>query len=167
MYLALDVHYKTNHAKSVGITFLSTNDQVPQNVFIEMIEDVAVYQPGEFYKRELPCLLKVISKIDLNTITAIIVDGHVYVDNHGQFGLGGHLYDAIDKKVPVIGVAKREFHANKETVKDIFRGTSNNPLHISAIGMDLEIAAQCIQEMHGDHRHPTLLKFLDAVTKSE
>lgn len=167
MYLALDVHYKTNYAKSVGLTFLDKDDETPQDVFIETIEAVASYQPGEFYKRELPCLLAVTSKVDLNTINAIIVDGHVYVDNNGQFGLGGYLYEALDKKVPIIGVAKRGFHANKETVKEIFRGTSNNPLHISVIGMDLEIAAQCIQEMHGAHRHPTLLKTLDGITKSE
>ncbi|WP_204344529.1 endonuclease V [Psychroserpens algicola] len=167
MYLALDVHYKTNYAKSVGITFLSANDQTPQDTYIEIVGDVAAYQPGEFYKRELPCLLKVISKVDLNTITTIIVDGHVYVDNDGQFGLGGYLYEALDKKIPIIGVAKRRFHTNKETVKNVFRGRSNNPLHISAIGMNLDQAAQFILAMHGNHRHPTLLKTLDGITKSK
>lgn len=167
MYLALDVHYKTNYAKSVGVTFLTTNDEVPQDVIIETLKDIAPYQPGEFYKRELPCLLEVITKVDLNTIDAIIVDGHVYIDNDGKYGLGGYLYQVLDNRVPIIGVAKRAFYANKQTVIEVLRGISNNPLHVSAIGMDLDSAAQFIQDMHGKHRHPTLLKTLDAFTKTE
>ena len=108
-----------------------------------------------------------ISKLDLNTITAILVDGHIYIDNDLNYGLGGYLYEALDYKVPIIGIAKRAFHANKKTVKEVFRGTSKNPLYISTIGIDLEKAAQFIKEMHGNHRHPTLLKALDGITKSE
>ena len=78
-----------------------------------------------------------------------------------------YLYQALDHKIPIIGVAKRAFHANKETVIEVLRGISNNPLHVSAIGMDLDSAAQFIQDMHGEHRHPTLLKTLDAFTKTE
>ena len=167
MYLALDVHYKNNYAKSVGLTFLTKDDEAPLNTFIETIKDVAPYQPGEFYKRELPCLLQIIAKVDLNQIDAILVDGHVYVDNDGQFGLGGYLYQALDEKVPVIGIAKRAFYANTKTVVEVVRGTSKNPLHISAIGMPLETATQLIKTMHGNHRHPTLLKTLDTITKSE
>ncbi|MCD2258294.1 endonuclease V [Psychroserpens luteolus] len=167
MYLALDVHYKSNYAKSVGLTFLNKSDNEPQETLIETIEHIAPYQPGEFYKRELPCLLEVISKIDLNCINAILIDGHVYVDNDGRYGLGGYLYQALENKTPIIGIAKRAFHANKNTVKEVYRGTSNNPLHISAIGIDLDAAAQFIKEMHGNHRHPTLLKTLDTITKSE
>ncbi|WP_298893678.1 endonuclease V [uncultured Psychroserpens sp.] len=167
MYLALDVHYKSNYAKSVGLTFLNKSDNEPQETFIETIEHIAPYQPGEFYKRELPCLLQVISKLNLETINAILVDGHVYVDNDGHYGLGGYLYEALEQKVPIIGVAKRAFHTNKETVKMVFRGASNNPLHISAIGLDLETAAQFVLNMHGNHRHPTLLKILDGITKTQ
>lgn len=167
MYLALDVHYKTNYAKSVGIIFLTKDDEEPHEILIEFLEEVSPYQPSEFYKRELPCLLEVISKLDLNIIDAILVDSHVYIDNDLNYGLGGYLYKALDNKTPIIGIAKRAFHANKKTVKEVFRGTSQNPLYISAIGTDLETAAQFIQEMHGNHRHPTLLKALDAITKSE
>ncbi|WP_299332908.1 endonuclease V [uncultured Psychroserpens sp.] len=167
MYLALDVHYKTNYAKSVGLTFLTKKDEIPQERYVAIIKDVAPYQPGEFYKRELPCLLEIITKIDLDQIDAILVDGHVYVDNDGHYGLGGYLYEALQNKVPIIGVAKRGFYANSKTVKEVFRGQSKNPLHISAIGIDLKSAAQFIHDMHGNHRHPTLLKALDTITKSE
>lgn len=167
MYLALDVHYKTNYAKSVGVTFLSKDDETPQDVLIETLKDIEPYQPGEFYKRELPCLLEVISKVDINRIDYIIVDGHVYIDNDSNYGLGGYLYQTLDHKVPIIGVAKRAFHANKQTVIEVLRGTSNNPLHVSAIGLDVNTAAQFIKEMHGNHRHPTLLKTLDKHTKTE
>ncbi|WP_298901167.1 endonuclease V [uncultured Psychroserpens sp.] len=166
MYLALDVHYKDNYAKSVGVTFLTKDDETPQETLISTLEDIAPYQPGEFYKRELPCLLEVISKVNRNDLQAILVDGHVYVDNDGQFGLGGYLYEALHNQVPIIGVAKRAFHANKNTIIEVLRGTSNNPLHISAIGIDVAEAAQFIKEMHGNHRHPTLLKILDGITKT-
>ncbi|WP_299223499.1 endonuclease V [uncultured Psychroserpens sp.] len=165
MFLALDVHYKTNYAKSVGLNFLNKGDEVAQETFIDIINEVAAYEPGQFYKRELPCLLKTISKVDLSIINAIIVDGHVYIDNDQNYGLGGHLYETLDKKVPIIGVAKRAFHANKATVKEVYRGTSQNPLHISAIGIDLDTAAYFIKSMHGKHRHPTLFKTLDKLTK--
>jgi deoxyribonuclease V len=167
MYLALDVHYKTNYAKCVGVTFFTTNDEVSQDVIIETLKDIEPYQPGEFYKRELPCLLEVILKVDLSTIDAIIVDGHVYIDNDGNYGLGGYLYQTLEHRVPIIGVAKRAFHANKETVIEVLRGSSNNPLHVSAIGMNLNTAAQFIKDMYGNHRHPRLLKTLDAFTKTE
>nr|WP_321221700.1 endonuclease V [uncultured Psychroserpens sp.] len=167
MYLALDVHYKTNYAKSRGITFLTKDDEVSQNIIIEILNDIEPYQPGAFYKRELPCLLAVIARADLSNVEAIIVDGHVYIDNDGNYGLGGYLYRSLNHKIPIIGVAKRAFHTNIETTIKVVRGKSNNPLHVSAIGIDLLTAAQFIQNMHGKHRHPTLLKTLDAYNKTK
>ncbi len=167
MYLALDVHYKSNYAKCVGVTFFGIDDNTPHQVLIETLDDVAPYEPGEFYKRELPCLLKVISKVDLKIITAILVDGYVFIDNNKGYGLGGYLYEALVKTTPIIGIAKSSFHANEETVAEVFRGKSKNPLYISAIGLELQAAAQCIQNMHGAYRIPTLLKTLDNITKQD
>ena len=167
MYLALDVHYKLNYAKSVGILFETVNDANAHDVIIEQIYSVKPYQSGAFYKRELPCLLKVISKVNLNVLDAILVDGHVYIDNHHNYGLGAYLFEALEEKVPIIGVAKRAFHSNEITVKEVLRGSSENPLYVSAIGMDLKPAAEFIAHMHGDFRHPTLLKILDSHTKTE
>ncbi|MDG5491052.1 endonuclease V [Psychroserpens sp. SPM9] len=166
MYLALDVHYKSNYAKSVGVIFETVHDAIAQQVVIAQIDEVKPYEPGAFYKRELPCLLQVISKVKLGSLDAILVDGHVYIDDSLNYGLGGYLYEALASKIPIIGIAKRAFHSNRNTVKEVFRGSSENPLYVSAIGMDLDEAAAFISNMHGDYRHPTLLKSLDTHTKT-
>ncbi|WP_312766070.1 endonuclease V [Epilithonimonas sp.] len=166
MILALDVHYREEETKAVGVLF-NWKDAVPQDVLIGYIEDVKAYIPGQFYKRELPCLIKIIEKLDISKLEAIIVDGHIYVDNDHNYGLGGKFYEILENKIPIIGVAKTPFYNNKETVTQIKRGESNNPLYISAIGIDLSTAAQKIRDMHGAFRIPNILKTLDQITKSE
>lgn len=164
MILALDVHYREQKAKSVGVLF-NWNDIEPQNIIVDYYEDIEEYIPGQFFKRELPCLLNVIKQINLQNIEAIIIDGYVYVDNDFTFGLGGILWEKLNKQVPVIGVAKTSFFKNKETVIELFRGESNKPLYISAIGTELKTAAELIKNMKGDFRMPSLLKQLDTITK--
>ncbi|NQX84773.1 MAG: hypothetical protein HRT67_02425 [Flavobacteriaceae bacterium] len=66
--------------------------------------------------------MTIIRKIQLSEIEVVIVDGHVYVDNNKTYGLGGYTWEAIEYKVPVIGVAKRGFFANKQTVVEVIRG---------------------------------------------
>jgi len=167
MILALDVHYKEDSsAKSVGVLF-EWDDDKAQQVLIEYIYGINDYVPGEFYKRELPCLLKIIETIDLNSLEAIIVDGYIYVDNLGKFGLGGILWETLNQRIPVIGLAKTSFHGNKETVKEILRGESKNPLFVSSIGFDLNTASERVKNMKGDYRIPTLLKEMDVSTKTE
>ncbi|WP_353777158.1 endonuclease V [Winogradskyella sp. 3972H.M.0a.05] len=165
MLLALDVHYKASYAKTVGVLFLA-RDKEPLRVITTYTKDVDEYIPGQFYKRELPCLLQAINEVDLNTIDAIIVDGHVYIDNNLSLGLGGHLYNALDKQIPIIGVAKKAFHTNDNTTESLLRGESQTPLYISSIGIDLQNAVDFIKFMHGPHRTPTLLRTLDRLTKT-
>lgn len=166
MLLALDVHYKANYAKSVGVIFNTTESTVNDTI-IEILDTVEDYVPGQFYKRELPCLLKVIEQVDLSTITAIIVDGHVFIDNDCNLGLGGHLFEALNKNIPIIGVAKRSFHNTEQVSKPVLKGGSKNPLYVSAIGLDLEMAIEIVSRLHGEHRMPTVLRILDGITKSE
>lgn len=165
MLLALDVHYKENITKAVGVLF-NWEDTEPTEIITAFINDVAEYVPGEFYKRELPCLLNVIDKIDLNQIEAIIIDGYVYIDNEKNYGLGGILWETLNKQIPIIGVAKTSFIKNKETVIEVSRGESIKPLFVSAIGFDLNIAALKIKQMHGSYRIPHILKQLDTETKA-
>jgi deoxyribonuclease V len=165
MLLALDVHYKENITKAVGVLFNWT-DTEPKEIITAFINDVAEYVPGEFYKRELPCLLNVIDKIDFNQIEAIIIDGYVYIDNEKNYGLGGILWETLNKQIPIIGVAKTSFFKNKETVLEVSRGESIKPLFVSAIGFDLNLAALKIKQMHGSYRMPHILKQLDTETKA-
>lgn len=165
MVLALDVHYRTNQAYAVGILF-NWNDAQPLLIVKARIEEINEYVPGEFYKRELPCLLEIVNKTDLKSLEAIIIDGHVYIDGELNFGLGGKLWETLDTGIPVIGVAKTAFYKNKNTVREVCRGESKNPLYISAIGMDVSEAANRIKDMEGDFRIPSLLKQLDVLTKT-
>lgn len=165
MILAFDVYYYENKAKSVAIQFEKWTDAVENAVFIEYIEPIADYEPGAFYKRELPCLMKILEKIDLASIEVLVVDGYVLLDDAGKWGLGAYLYEAIGKKIPVIGVAKTNFANNVLNVKKVFRGESNNPLYVSAIAIELEVAADYIKNMFGEFRIPKLLKDLDKITK--
>lgn len=164
MLLALDVYYRESEARVVGV-FFNWEDKDPIKIVIENVNEVQDYIPGEFYKRELPCLIKVIEKLDLSNIETIIIDGHIYVDNFETFGLGGKLYESLNKKIPVIGLAKNSFYSNSMTVKEVFRGISKKPLYVSTIGIDLNLAVEKVKNMYGNYRIPDILKKLDSITK--
>lgn len=166
MVLAIDVYYKERMAKAVGVLF-DWEQEVLKEVIVEYIDDIEDYTAGEFYKRELPCILKIIEQINLVNLEAIIIDGYVFIDNEWRFGLGGKLWEALSGKIAVIGVAKTSYLKNKDTVEGVKRGVSNNPLHISAIGLPLSLAANRIKQMKGDYRIPDILKFLDRKTRED
>jgi deoxyribonuclease V len=165
MIYAFDVAYNENNiAQAVAIGFTNWHDEKPDVVFKEFVIGLEPYQPGEFYKRELPCIEKILTKIDLNSIDLIIIDGYVFLDDSGKPGLGAHLYAKLDRKIPVIGVAKSSYTGNNKHVA-ILRGESKQPLFVSAIGMDEIEASRFIQKMAGKYRIPDLLKTLDQLTK--
>lgn len=167
MILAIDVHYRNNTAKVVCAVLQHWKDDAAIDYRVKYVDAVAEYIPGEFYKRELPCILEILQDIDLATISCIVIDGFVVLDDAGKHGLGGYLYEHLDRKVPVIGVAKSNFHQNTRHVIPVCRGESANPLYITAIGTNLQQAADNIQGMHGEYRIPTVLKELDRKTKEE
>ena len=123
--------------------------------------------PGEFYKRELPCILELLKQTDLNHVEAIVVDGYVILDNNGKIGLGGHLFHALGGTIPVIGVAKTNFASNTRHVVRLLRGDSQRPLFVTAMGMDVLVAANHVRSMAGEFRMPTLLKEVDKISKEK
>ncbi|WP_026715321.1 endonuclease V [Flavobacterium daejeonense] len=164
MILAIDVYYKEKDAKVVAVLF-NPEDETPQSIVIDQISGIEDYVSGEFYKRELPCIESILQKVNLNDIEAVIIDGHIYVDDNGTFGLGGYTWESLDRKIPVIGVAKTSFFRNKKTVKEVYRGESKKPLYVSSIGIDLDFASNLIKNMKGEYRIPVILKELDRITK--
>lgn len=166
MILAVDVHYKKSVAKAVGVLF-QWDDEKPQEIIYSYRNEIADYESGQFYKRELPCILDLLQKTNLNTIGLIIVDGHVYVNNDKTYGLGGHLYESLEKKIPIIGVAKRSFIHTENVSYTVMRGESKNPLYISSIGIEPMLACQKIAYMKGKYRIPNILKILDSITKQD
>lgn len=162
---AVDVFYSGKTAKAVCILF---EGWAATNVFsthTAAINDVAAYEPGAFYKRELPCVLKVLQQVNLSLVDAIVVDGYVFLDDAGRKGLGAHLYEVLQKKVPVIGVAKTAFHPQGEQVVPVYRGESGRPLFVTAVGISVQEAAAAIRSMAGNFRVPNLLQQLDRMTK--
>ncbi|UUW07941.1 endonuclease V [Flavobacterium plurextorum] len=163
--LAFDTYYFDGKAKTVCLEFLNWNESKNYKVHTEIIENVEDYIPGEFYRRELPCILSLLDKIDLKTVQVIIVDGFVYLDDDKKYGLGGHLYEKLNREIPIIGVAKTNFASIENDKKALVRGDSKKPLYVTAIGIDLEDAFEKVESMAGEFRIPTLLKEMDRLTK--
>lgn len=166
MILAFDTAYSGNRAKTVCLGFHDWTDQVPTSVHSETIEGVADYEPGQFYKRELPCILGLLKTIPLDNVEAIIVDGFVVLDDTGLPGLGAHLHSTLNGRVRVIGVAKTNFATLHALKTEVLRGASAKPLYVTAIGMPLDQAAEHVRTMHGEFRMPHLLSELDQLTKT-
>ena len=165
MILAFDSYYFQGQARTVAVAFAHWEDEAPSGIYSEILAAPADYEPGAFYKRELPCILSLLRQIDLETLTCIIVDGYAILDDQGKPGLGGHLHAALLTRVPVIVVAKSNFQSLEKGKIALLRGQSQNPLYITACGMQPEQAADCIGRMHGPYRIPTLLSLLDRATK--
>lgn len=141
--------------------FREWTDVAPAAEHTVVCHDVEAYVPGQFYRRELPCLLAVIRAIP-EPLAAILIDG--YVNLGDKPGLGWHLWEALGRGTPIIGVAKTAFHAAPAI--PIKRGESNSPLFVTAIGADAQEAAQRIQGMAGPYRIPDLLRRADQLARS-
>lgn len=166
MVLAFDTYYFDGRAKTVCVEFADWQAKTPSAVYSEVTDNVEEYVPGQFYKRELPCILGLLDKIDLVNVKTIIIDGYVYLDDEKSLGLGAHLYHALNGLVPVIGVAKSNFKTLNNHKSALLRGDSGNPLFISAIGINLIDATEKVRSMAGPYRIPTLLKTLDTLTRA-
>lgn len=163
MKIALDTYYYEDKAKTVGLIFENWRDEKPSEIVETFSENVLEYESGNFFKRELPYIIDLFKQIDLSIFDTIIVDGYVFLDNNRKKGLGYYLYEYLQNKIPVIGVAKKSFYNNGAI--QIIRGKSENPLYISSIGIEQKIAAEFIKNMDGKYRIPTLLKLLDQRTR--
>ncbi len=163
MIFAVDVYYHADQAMVAGVLFENWDDAEPTYELTTKVVGIAEYEPGQFYKRELPCILEILGQLD-RLPDYIIVDGYVYLDRDRKPGLGHYLYNAIDRKATVIGVAKTRFQ-DVPTNTEIFRGESDRPLYVTAVGIDESQAKNSIERMHGKHRIPTLLKIVDKLTK--
>jgi deoxyribonuclease V len=160
MILATDVYYRNdNTATAAGILFPTWNAAQPVRTILEELRGIASYEPGSFYKRELPCLLQLYQAVT-EPLAAIVIDGYVTLGSAQTPGLGMHLYESIGRATPIIGVAKKFFTGTPEACK-LWRGQSENPLYVTAIGVALSEAKAAIQQMHGGYRMPTLLKIVD------
>lgn len=163
MLLAVDVHYGADVATAaVGFTSWTDETTMLEHLVLHAGEPAA-YEPGNFFKRELPHLLRAIEQVRAkHVVTTVVIDAHVWLDE-GQPGLGAHLADALDG-ISVVGVAKTAYRDG--IAIPITRGQSRSPLYITAAGVDPAASAELVREMHGPFRLPTLLKRADQLARS-
>jgi deoxyribonuclease V len=163
MIACVDVNYRDAGAVAACLCFHAWCDGKSASESVVPISDVEPYQSGQFYRRELPCILAVLKSLP-ELPQVIIIDGCVWLGEQ-QPGLGAHLYETLGRRVAVIGVAKTRF-VRAEPVEPVLRGRSRSPLYVTAVGMDVAEAAHHIGMMHGPYRMPTLLKLVDQLSRS-
>jgi len=163
MIYALDVQYNGEKDAIVAcIGFEPWDSPLASYSNSHRIESIEPYQAGSFYKRELPCLLVALEGLD--DIECVVVDGYVWLGDESHAGLGMHLYNALDKTIPIIGVAKSKFGGTPVEC-ELLRGVSTKPLFITSIGIGLDEAKEAIVSMSGKYRLPMLLKEVDSLCR--
>jgi deoxyribonuclease V len=155
----VDVDYRTGGAVAAGLWFRGWAAASAEQQAIALFPTVAEYEPGQFFRRELPCLLGILERGPRAEI--VIVDGYVWLGAEVP-GLGAHLHRAIGGIV--VGVAKTRFAGATEAIA-VCRGGSRSPLFVTAVGMSAEKAAANVAAMHGAYRVPTLLRQVDMLAR--
>jgi deoxyribonuclease V len=191
--IAIDTYYYKDRAKTVGVIFNEWTDDSPEKIITSWLssDKYGPYIPGEFYKRELPCIMNLLDKVpDILDYDAIILDGlarlPIINESDPVEGLGVHLEKALDEKYPnfrnnnphdkdkiygpaIIGVAKSPFSGcDKDSgIVKLYRGQAKTPLYINTTWFkeSASKAGENIKSMAGDYRIPKLLKILDKETK--
>ena len=166
MIAALDVHYEEQGARTACVLFETYASESVVREFIVAFDEVAGYQPGAFYKRELPHLLRALEQVP-EPVKTVLVDGYVWLDDQGRAGLGKHLHGALltaGREVSVVGVAKRPFQGSAHA-RPVVRGAGKNPLYVTSEGVSLDDAAAGVMCMHGAYRIPSLLRRVDALCR--
>ena len=136
--------YTTTFSRAAGILFSNFHDQTYTNFQILNSTPSAPYIPGQFYKRELPCILPFLNSFDPDII---IVDGFVWLGKDKRPGLGARLWEELNEKKIIIGVAKSKFQDCEYSSVPILRGQSKNPLWVSSAGVDSIVATDWIKGM--------------------
>ena len=161
----VDVSYSGSMAFAACVTIDSWKNTARRKVYLTgPIPVTEPYRPGQFYRRELPCILRALEALPCEPNT-VVVDGYVWTAA-GKPGLGAELHDALGDSTAVIGVAKNPFRGAEDVSIEVRRGSSSRPLYVTAIGLPLATAAQRIHEMSGAHRIPELVRLADAEAKA-
>jgi len=164
MIACFDVDYKENKAQAACLVVDTWQAAAPVKAYSCIVEPIANYESGQFYKRELPCILKLYELVDL-PISCMVVDSYVWLNSLYKPGLGAYLYEHFQQQIPVVGIAKNAFKETNLLAKPMLRGSSKKPLYITSAGIDLKEAAECVQKMHGTHRIPSILKAVDHLAR--
>jgi deoxyribonuclease V len=161
LFVATDVHYlASGGARAAAVVSADATFSRLVADRVERVPEVAPYQPGQFYLRELPPLQAVLD--GLTGMTLLVIDGYADLDPAGNPGLGAHAQAEFG--VPVIGVAKTAFRTATHAIP-VLRGTSARPLYVTATGMPRTDAAELVRRMAGPHRMPDALRRVDTLAR--
>lgn len=127
MKVYIDVYYYTDkntgkeYARTVAGIFETYDDTTFKDIVITRTDNIALYEPGNFYKRELPCIVDVLKECWKRgyILDTIIIDGYCHMcEDDGityHKGLGARLNDYLHDNslpctlVPIIGIAKHPY----------------------------------------------------------
>jgi deoxyribonuclease V len=161
VFVATDVQYLESGSARAALVGAAVPSFAPITVEKTVgVTSVAPYEPGAFYRRELPCLRAVLDGVP--GMELLVIDGYVDLDPSGRPGLGAHAHAEFG--VPVIGVAKTAFAAATHAVP-VVRGTAVRPLFVTAAGLPVGEAADLVRAMAGQYRLPDALRRVDALAR--
>ncbi|WP_174979087.1 endonuclease V [Burkholderia lata] len=163
MILIVDVSYSDDSALAAGIVIESWKRNVVVERLTAKVDGLASYIPGKFYLRELPCIIELLKHVE-HPLECIVVDGYVTLGADECPGLGMRLWQHLDGKVPVVGVAKTKFLGTPKSTEILRRGSSR-PLFVTAAGIELALAKSNIVKMVGEFRIPDLIKATDRLSR--
>ena len=163
MILAVDVAYRKDGATLGGILFHDWHAAVPSAEFVVNCPAPEKYLPGQFCRRELPCISLLLKRLP-GQPDCIVIDGFVDLGRNREPGLGRHLFNMLQGKVAIIGVAKSPYRDSPRSCK-LLRGSSRKPLYVTGAGIPQERAKLLIKGMHGPDRIPTLLRYVDRLSR--
>jgi deoxyribonuclease V len=156
----VDVHYPdAGGARGAAVVCSDSGFGSVVGEHVVELAEVAPYEPGRFYLRELPVLRAVLAAID--DLELLVVDGYVDLAP-GRPGLGAHCHEAFG--VPVIGIAKTPFRGATHAA-EVRRGTATRPLHVTAAGLAQEDAVRIVTAMSGPYRLPDAVRRADALAR--
>lgn len=162
MLACVDVFYADAHATAACVLFDDWQADAPASTLVRQFSGVAPYEPGQFFRRELPCLMGLLGQVQ-ECPDVVIIDGYVWLDATGKPGLGAYLFEALGRATPVVGVAKSAFPG--VSAVEVLRGQSKTPLYVTAVGLDIDRAAENVRRMSGAHRIPTMLRLADQLSR--
>lgn len=85
MIAFLDVQYSDENSTARAAILLAElwTDGAARWMNVVDVSEVAPYQPGEFFRRELPCLQKALASAPEKP-SAIVINGYVWLDQSGR-----------------------------------------------------------------------------------
>ncbi len=161
----VDVHYADAEGWARAALVVCKGPELSEVLLeqVSVLKDVADYEPGALYKRELPCIRAVLAEAAVDGLKALVVDGYATLDPLGRFGLGAHAAAAFG--LAVIGVAKTPYRPATHAI-EVLRGEATRPLYVTGTGgiSDAQ-AATLVATMAGPYRIPSAIARVDALAR--